>query len=42
MIIRAPDIVWPARGCPNGRGWITVSLMGKAHSRQKNRNFRRD
>src|SRR4030081_679638 len=28
MIIRAPDIVWPASGCPKGRGWMTVSLMG--------------
>src|SRR5262249_44842812 len=27
MIIRAPDMRCPARGCPAGRGWITVSLM---------------
>jgi acetolactate synthase I/III small subunit len=29
MIIRAPDIVWPAKGCPKGRGWMTVSLMAR-------------
>src|ERR1700761_4739873 len=33
MIIRAPDIVWPAKGCPKGRGWMTVSLMGRLISR---------
>src|SRR5258708_7851565 len=31
MIIRAPDRVWPASGCPKGRGWMTVSLMGRTH-----------
>src|SRR5271156_4013625 len=27
MIMRAPLMRSPARGCPGGRGWITVSLM---------------
>src|SRR5487761_1113450 len=33
MIIRAPDMVWPASGWPTGRGWMTVSLMRSSRNR---------
>src|SRR6185437_1706627 len=32
-IIRDPDMVWPASGCPAGRGWVTVSLMRSSRNR---------